>query len=157
MKAGATPFTLDISDKNHGPHGLIAGTTGAGKSVLLQSYILSLAINYSPAEVQLVLIDYKGGGTSEDFRNLPRAAGVIDSLQGERAVFRVLASIKGEILRREQIFKRAGVNSIDNCMRLFQRDHAADALGHLIIIVDEFAELKKDSPNSCMNWSARPG
>lgn len=64
MRAGNLPFVLDISDKNHGPHGLIAGTTGAGKSVLLQSYILSLAINYSPTEVQFILIDYKGGGTS---------------------------------------------------------------------------------------------
>ena len=147
MKAGSVPFVLDISDKNHGPHGLIAGTTGAGKSVLLQSYILSLAINYSPTEVQFILIDYKGGGTSEDFRNLPHVAGVIDSLQGERAIFRALASIKGEILRREEIFKQRGVNSIDDYMRLFNPDPEADSLGHLIIIVDEFAELKKEQPD----------
>jgi len=146
LKAGATPFVLDISDKAHGPHGLIAGTTGAGKSVLLQSYILSLAINYSPTEVQFILIDYKGGGTSEDFRDLPHVAGVIDSLQGERAIFRALASIKGEILRREEIFKSVGVNSIDDYMQLFNNDPTAESLGHLIIIVDEFAELKKEQP-----------
>ena len=146
FKAGSLPFVLDISDKNHGPHGLIAGTTGAGKSVLLQSFILSLAINYSPTEIQFILIDYKGGGTSEDFRNLPHAAGIIDSLQGERRIFRALASIKGEILRREEIFKRVGVNNIDDYMKYYNNDEAEESLGHLIIIVDEFAELKKEQP-----------
>jgi len=147
MKAGSVPFVLDISDKNHGPHGLIAGTTGAGKSVLLQSFILSLAINYSPTEVQFILIDYKGGGTSEDFRDLPHAAGVIDSLQGERMIFRALASIKGEILRREAIFKNVGVNNIDDYMKYYNNDSSEESLGHLIIIVDEFAELKKEQPD----------
>ncbi|MBR2941990.1 MAG: type VII secretion protein EssC [Clostridia bacterium] len=147
MKAGGVPFILDISDKNHGPHGLIAGTTGAGKSVLLQSFILSLSINYSPTEIQFILIDYKGGGTSEDFRDLPHAAGVIDSLQGERMIFRALASIKGEILRREAIFKEVGVNNIDDYMKYYNNDSSEEPLGHLIIIVDEFAELKKEQPD----------
>lgn len=146
FKAGSAPFVLDISDKNHGPHGLIAGTTGAGKSVLLQSFILSLALNYSPSEVQFILIDYKGGGTSEDFRNLPHAAGVIDSLQGERTIFRALASIQGEIKRREAIFKEVGVNNIDDYMKVFNADPSEPTLGHVIIIVDEFAELKKEQP-----------
>lgn len=147
FKSGGVPFVLDISDKNHGPHGLIAGTTGAGKSVLLQSFILSLALNYSPSEVQFILIDYKGGGTSEDFRDLPHAAGVIDSLQGERTIFRALASIQGEIKRREAIFKEAGVNNIDDYMKLFNADPNEPTLGHVIIIVDEFAELKKEQPD----------
>ena len=146
FKAGSAPFVLDISDKNHGPHGLIAGTTGAGKSVLLQTFILSLAINYSPTEIQFILIDYKGGGTSEDFRNLPHAAGIIDSLQGERMIFRALASIKGEILRREEMFKSVGVNNIDDYMKYYNNDPTTEPLGHLIIIVDEFAELKKEQP-----------
>lgn len=147
FKSGSAPFVLDISDKNHGPHGLIAGTTGAGKSVLLQSFILSLALNYSPSEVQFILIDYKGGGTSEDFRNLPHAAGVIDSLQGERTIFRALASIQGEIKRRERIFKEVGVNNIDDYMKVFNADETEPTLGHVIIVVDEFAELKKEQPD----------
>lgn len=146
FKSGGVPFVLDISDKNHGPHGLIAGTTGAGKSVLLQSFILSLALNYSPSEVQFILIDYKGGGTSEDFRDLPHAAGVIDSLQGERTIYRALASIQGEIKRREAIFKEAGVNNIDDYMKMFNADPSEPTLGHVIVIVDEFAELRKEQP-----------
>ncbi len=146
FKAGSTPFVLDISDKNHGPHGLIAGTTGAGKSVLLQSFILSLALNYNPSEVQFILIDYKGGGTSESFRELPHVAGIIDSSEGARTIFRALASIRGEIKRREAIFKEVGVNNIDDYMKLFNADPKEEKLSHLIIIVDEFAELKKEEP-----------
>lgn len=146
LKAGSTPFVLDISDKNHGPHGLIAGTTGAGKSVLLQSFILSLSLNYNPSEIQFILIDYKGGGTSESFRELPHVAGIIDSSEGARTIFRALASIRGEIKRREAIFKDVGVNNIDDYMKLFNADPAEETLAHLIIIVDEFAELKKEEP-----------
>lgn len=146
LKAGSTPFVLDISDKNHGPHGLIAGTTGAGKSVLLQSFILSLGLNYNPSEVQFILIDYKGGGTSESFRELPHVAGIIDSSEGARTIYRALASIRGEIKRREAIFKEVGVNNIDDYMKLFNADPTEETLAHLIIIVDEFAELKKEEP-----------
>ncbi len=146
LKAGGVPFVLDISDKNHGPHGLIAGTTGAGKSVLLQSFIMSLALNYSPSEVQFILIDYKGGGTSESFRDLPHVAGIIDSSDGARTIFRALASVRGEIKRREAIFKSTGVNNIDDYMRIYNADPTEPTLGHLIIIIDEFAELKKEEP-----------
>lgn len=146
LRAGAQPFALDVSDKYHGPHGLIAGTTGAGKSVLLQSYILSLAINYNPTEVQFILIDYKGGGTSDSFRGLPHVVGVIDNLQGESAIFRALASLNGEIKRRLAIFKDVGVNNIDDYMKLFNQDPDETPLSHIIIIVDEFAELKQEQP-----------
>lgn len=146
LRAGAQPFVLDISDKYHGPHGLIAGTTGSGKSVMLQTYILSLALNYSPKQVQFILIDYKGGGMADVFRNLPHVAGSIDNLQGERTTLRALASIQGEIRRREAMFRHAGVSNIDDYIRLFNSDPAEEPLAHLIIIVDEFAELKKEQP-----------
>ena len=62
-------FDLDLHEKYHGPHGLIAGSTGSGKSEFIITYILSLAINFHPDEVQFVLIDYKGGGLAGAFEN----------------------------------------------------------------------------------------
>ncbi len=146
LRSGAQPFTLDISDKAHGPHGLMAGTTGSGKSVMLETYILSLALNYHPDQIRFILIDYKGGGMAETFRKLPHVTGIIDNLQGERIISRALASINGEIHRRERIFKNTGVNNIDDYIRFFGDDPNEEKLPHLIIIVDEFAELKNEQP-----------
>lgn len=145
--AGSRPFVLDISDKYHGPHGLIAGTTGSGKSVMLQTYILSLALNYGPNQVQFILIDYKGGGMADAFRSLPHVAGIIDNLQGERVINRALASLNGEIHRRERIFKLLNVNNINDYTRQYGDDPNEIKLPHLIIIVDEFAELKSEQPD----------
>ena len=147
LRAGSQPFILDISDKYHGPHGLIAGTTGSGKSVMLETYILSLALNYHPDQVRFILIDYKGGGMAEEFRDLQHVTGIIDNLQGERSIARALMSLQGEIHRREHIFKRVGVNNIDDYIRLFYDDPAEPRLPHLIIVVDEFAELKSEQPD----------
>lgn len=144
-RAGSQPFVLDISDKYHGPHGLIAGTTGSGKSVMLETYILSLALSYSPRQVQFILIDYKGGGMADSFRNLPHVAGIIDNLQGPRVIDRALASLNGEIHRREKIFKSVGINNINDYARRFGEVPGME-LPHLIIIVDEFAELKSEQP-----------
>lgn len=145
--SGSHPFVLDISDKYHGPHGLIAGTTGSGKSVMLQTYILSLALNYSPEQVQFILIDYKGGGMADPFLNLPHTAGTIDNLQGSRTISRALASLNGEIHRRERIFKAHDVSSINDYTQMFGSDPNEIKLPHLIIIVDEFAELKSEQPD----------
>src|SRR5699024_3807619 len=77
---------LDLHEKAHGPHGLIAGMTGSGKSELIITYILSMAINYSPDDVAFILIDYKGGGLAFAFSNeavgivLPHIAGTITNL-----------------------------------------------------------------------------
>ena len=144
--SGSRPFVLDISENYHGPHGLIAGTTGSGKSVMLQTYILSLALNYSPEAVQFILIDYKGGGMADAFRTLPHVVGIIDNLQGEQVINRALASLKGELHRREILFKRTGVKDIIEYTRQFRNDPDAVKLSHLIIIADEFAELKTDQP-----------
>jgi S-DNA-T family DNA segregation ATPase FtsK/SpoIIIE len=146
LRSGSQPFVLDISDKSHGPHGLVAGTTGSGKSVMLQTYILSLAVNYHPDQVRFILIDYKGGGMADAFRHLPHVTGIIDNLQTGNTIARALASIHGEIHRREKIFRKVGVSSIDDYIRFFYDDPAEERLPHLIIIVDEFAELKSDQP-----------
>ncbi len=80
----------------HGSHGLIAGTTGSGKSEVIQRYILSLALNYSPYEVGFLLIDYKGGGMANLFKDLPHHLGSITNLDGYQSM-RALASIKSEL------------------------------------------------------------
>jgi S-DNA-T family DNA segregation ATPase FtsK/SpoIIIE len=164
MRAGSQPFALNIKfgANGHGPHGLLAGTTGSGKSILLQSLILSLAVNYSPRDVQFVLIDYKGCGTSDVFRNLPHVVGVIDNLQGERAIFRALASIDGEIKRRQKLFKQVeggGIADIDDYIRLAEADVNMEKLSHLVVVIDEFAELKADQPDfmASMVKAARVG
>ena len=147
LGAGSQRFVLDISDKAHGPHGLVAGTTGSGKSVMLQTYILSLALNYHPDQIRFILVDYKGGGMADAFRRLPHVTGIIDNLQTGNTIARALASIQGEIHRRERIFRDADVNNIDDYIRFYYDDPAQERLPHLIIIVDEFAELKADQPD----------
>jgi len=136
---------LDISEKYHGPHGLVAGTTGSGKSETLQTYILSLAINYHPYEVSFILIDYKGGGMAGSFENLPHIAGIITNLGGNQTN-RALASINSEIKRRQAIFNDNKIKHIDTYIEMYRANKVTMPLPHLLIIADEFAELKKEQP-----------
>lgn len=136
---------LDLHEKAHGPHGLVAGTTGSGKSEIMQTYILSMATLYSPYEVAFVLIDFKGGGMANQFRNLPHLLGAITDIDGKE-INRSLLSIRAELDRRKELFAQANVNNIGQYIRKFQNKEVAVALPHLIIIVDEFAELKAEQP-----------
>lgn len=137
--------SLDLHDKAHGPHGLVAGTTGSGKSEILQTYILSMAILYHPYEVGFVIIDFKGGGMVNQFRNLPHLVGAITNIDGKE-IDRSLRSIKAELQRRQRYFAEADVNHIDKYIRKFKAGEVSEPLSHLIIIVDEFAELKAEQP-----------
>ncbi len=141
-KMGGQPCYLNIHEKHHGPHGLIAGTTGSGKSETLQTYILSLAINYSPKDLGFFLIDYKGGGMANLFGKLPHVLGTISNLSGGQ-VRRAMVSIKSENLRRQRIFNEFGVNHIDAYTKLVKSGEARQPIPHLFIVIDEFAELKK--------------
>ena len=136
---------LNLHENAHGPHGLVAGTTGSGKSEIVQSYILSLAINFHPHEVGFLLIDYKGGGMANLFENLPHLLGTITNLDGSESM-RALASIKSELKRRQAIFGDVGVNNINQYTKLFKSGEATLPMPHLFIISDEFAELKKEQP-----------
>lgn len=144
-KSGNQPLYLDIHEKYHGPHGLVAGTTGSGKSETLQSYILSLVVNYHPHEIAFILIDYKGGGMAQSFVGLPHLSGVITNLGGN-ATNRALLSINAEIKSRQRIFNEYKVKHIDAYIELYRSGVATEPMPHLLIIADEFAELKKEQP-----------
>lgn len=137
---------LDLHEDAHGPHGLVAGTTGSGKSELLQSYILSMALNYHPYEVSFVIIDFKGGGMANQVAGLPHLIGTITNLDKEE-LSRSLMSIKAELLRRQKVFAKYSVNNIDDYMDCYKAGSAPIPLPHLILVVDEFAELKREQPD----------
>lgn len=137
---------LNLHEKAHGPHGLVAGTTGSGKSEIIQSYILSLAVNFHPYEVGFLLIDYKGGGMAGLFKDLPHLLGTITNLDGSESK-RAMASIKSELTRRQKIFSEYGVNHINSYNKLFKNGEVSIPIPHLFLISDEFAELKKEQPD----------
>lgn len=136
---------LDLHDKAHGPHGLVAGTTGSGKSEILQTYVLAMATLFHPYEVGFVIIDFKGGGMGNQFRSLPHLVGAITNIDGKE-IDRSLKSIKAELQKRQRYFAEADVNHIDKYITKYKKGEVSKPLPHLIIIVDEFAELKAEQP-----------
>lgn len=159
------PLILDIHQSAHGPHGLIAGMTGSGKSEFIITYLLSLALHYSPLEVGFLLIDYKGGGMSDTLKKLPHVVGTIDNLGGKQGIRRSMTSIESELSRRQLIFKetseRLGLNNLDiyKYQQLYREGSVDEPLQHLLLISDEFAELKQQEPDflDCLVSAARIG
>lgn len=145
VKSGDEIVSLDLHEKFHGPHGLVAGTTGSGKSEILQSYILSMATLFHPYEVGFIIIDFKGGGMVNQFRKLPHLNGAITNIDGKE-IDRSLSSIKAELRKRQKLFAEYEVNHVNDYIRLYKQGKAKQPLPHLILIVDEFAELKSEQP-----------
>lgn len=148
---------LDIKESaqgGSGPHGLIVGATGSGKSELLRTLVTGLALTHSPELLSFVLIDFKGGAAFAPLQGLPHVSGLITNLADDAAMIdRVLAALMGEQQRRQRILRDAG--NVDT-VREYQIRRAAGAaapdgtplepLPTLLIVVDEFGELLSGRP-----------
>lgn len=133
-------FSLDL--RRDGPHCLVGGTTGAGKSELLQTAVASLAAAYPPEKLNFILLDYKGGTAFKDCVLLPHVVGAVTDLDGALAR-RALISLDAELKRREEILRTAGARD------LFEME-TQDPNGtppHLVLVIDEFATLVKELPD----------
>jgi DNA segregation ATPase FtsK/SpoIIIE, S-DNA-T family len=124
-----------------GPHALVGGTTGSGKSELLQSWILALAVAHSPQRVTFLLVDYKGGSAFQEFEELPHVVGQVTDLT-PHLVHRALTSLSAELKNRERLFAQHRVKDLAE----LERRDAAAAPPSLVIVVDEFAALVKELP-----------
>lgn len=136
---GIEPLYLDL--KNEGPHALVGGTTGAGKSEFLQSWVMGMAAAYSPDRVSFLFVDYKGGAAFADCLQLPHTVGLVTDLS-QHLVRRALTSLRAELHYRERLLNRKKAKDLLE----LQREADPDAPPYLIIIVDEFAALATEVP-----------
>ena len=146
------PVTLDLKESafdGMGPHGLVVGATGSGKSELLRTLVLALAVTHSPEELSMVLVDFKGGATFAGMASLPHVAGIITNLADDLAlVDRMRDALFGEQRRRQELLKRAGdLASVDEYTRRRDAGEALAPLPSLLVVVDEFAELLVSKPD----------
>ena len=150
ITSGEHRRALHLSAKTDGVHGLIAGGTGSGKSELLMTMIVGLALNHSPAILNFVLVDYKGGGAFRPFERLPHVVDIVTDLN-KAAVARMFTSINAEIRRRQRLNADTGTKDIIDYRQKgyhlrFPDGRSGIAYPHLFIIIDEYAEMIDDNP-----------
>ncbi|WP_237704733.1 type VII secretion protein EccCa [Nesterenkonia sp. F] len=150
------PVKLDLKESAQhgmGPHGLCVGATGSGKSELLRTMVLGLAVTHPPDLLNMVLVDYKGGATFAPFEGVPHVSGIVTNLSDDSSlVDRIYASLEGEVQRRQQVLKDAGnVANITEyqARRREKADEGEDLppLPHLFVVIDEFGELLTAQPD----------
>lgn len=151
-----TPIYLDLHETGDGPHGLVAGMTGSGKSEFVISMILSLALRYSYEDLQFAIIDFKGGSILQALKKgkylLPHITGYLSNLDVEE-MERSLIGFSKECTYREELFTamhayvHEPVTSLDLYQKYWTSESGLPRLGHLVILIDEFAELKSEKPD----------
>ncbi|MGH3431279.1 MAG: type VII secretion protein EccCb, partial [Thermocrispum sp.] len=152
IESDGTPIELDLKESAQdgmGPHGLLIGATGSGKSELLRTLVLALAVTHPPNTLNFALIDFKGGATFTRLDRLPHTSAVITNLSEElHLVDRMTDALNGELLRRQELLRAAGSFS---SLRDYERARAAgaplDEVPVLLVIVDEFSELLSAKPD----------
>jgi S-DNA-T family DNA segregation ATPase FtsK/SpoIIIE len=142
LMAGGEPLEIDL--RRDGPHGLIAGTTGSGKSEFLQTLIVSMAARIPPDLLNFLLIDYKGGSAFEQIKTLPHVVGMVTDLD-ERLATRALTSLRAELHRREKLFASTKP-AVENIAE-YQKTARAVPLANVVIIIDEFHRLVSEQPD----------
>jgi S-DNA-T family DNA segregation ATPase FtsK/SpoIIIE len=138
------PFALDLV--RDGPHGLVAGTTGSGKSELLQTLVASLAVANRPDAMTFVLVDYKGGSAFKECVKLPHTVGMVTDLD-THLVERALESLSAELRRREHMLAEAGTKDLEDYVDACGREPGLEPLPRLLIVIDEFASLARELPD----------
>ena len=152
VRSDGAPLVLDLKEAafgGMGPHGVLVGATGSGKSELLRSLVTGLAARHDPALLNMVLVDFKGGATFADLSDLPHTAGLITNLADDLSLAdRMRISLAGELDRRQQMLRDAGnVDSLRAYHERRQLDPNLPALPYLLVIVDEFGELLAARPD----------